>query len=170
MNIAVIGDSVCSAEEAVLAESVGRLLALEGATVFCGGLGGVMEAVCRGAKSKNGLTVGILPGTVAEAANRWVDIPVVTGMGEARNAVVVRSARAVIAIGGGYGTLSEIAYALKGGVPVIGLNTWTLSRNRREDASIIRVQSAGEAVKEALSRANRCTDKSEVPGAPQTGA
>lgn len=170
MNIAVIGDSACSAEEAGLAESVGRLLALEGATVFCGGLGGVMEAVCRGAKAGNGLTVGILPGTTAEAANRWVDVPVVTGMGEARNAVVVRSARAVIAIGGGYGTLSEIAYALKSGIPVIGLNTWTLSRNEREDDSIIRVRSAGEAVREALSRAGRVMHKAEVIGAPQPGA
>jgi uncharacterized protein (TIGR00725 family) len=151
MNIAVIGDSACSAEEARLAETVGALLAQRGATIVCGGLGGVMEAVCKGAKSKGGLTIGILPGGEASMANPWVDVPVVTGMGEARNAVVAKSARAVIAIGGGYGTLSEIAYALKNGTPVIGLNTWSLCRNGREDNSIIRVQSATEAVDKAIS-------------------
>ena len=153
MNIAVIGDSACSAEEAELAEDVGELLAQQGATIICGGLTGVMEAVCRGAKSKGGLTVGILPGENPNMANPWIDIRVVTGIGEARNAVVVKSAQAVIAIGGGYGTLSEISYALKSNIPVIGLNTWSVSRNGREDASIIRVQSATEAVNKALSLA-----------------
>lgn len=155
MIIAVIGNSSCAPEEAKLAETVGELLAQRGATIICGGLGGVMEAVCRGAKSKGGLTVGILPGQDASTANPWVDIPVVTGLGEARNVVVVKSAQVVIAIGGGYGTLSEIAYALKSGIPVIGLNTWSLSRNGREDDSIIRVQSATEAVDKALSLAKR---------------
>jgi len=155
MIIAVIGDSSCSPEEAKLAESVGELLAQRGATIVCGGLGGVMEAVCRGAKSKGGLTVGILPGKNSSMANPWVDIPVVTGIGEARNVAVVKSAQAVIAIGGGYGTLSEIAYALKSSIPVIGLNTWSLSRNGREDDSIIRVQSATEAVGKAISLAKR---------------
>jgi uncharacterized protein (TIGR00725 family) len=155
MIIAVIGDSSCSPEEAKLAETVGELLAQQGVTVICGGLGGVMEAVCRGAKSKGGLTVGILPGQDSSMANPWVDIPVVTGIGEARNVAVVKSAQAVIAIGGSYGTLSEIAYALKSGIPVIGLNTWSLSRNGREDDSIIRVQSATEAVGKAISLAKR---------------
>ncbi len=155
MIIAVIGDSSCSPEEAELAETVGELLAQQGATVICGGLGGVMEAVCRGTKSKGGLTVGILPGQDSSTANPWVDIPVVTGIGEARNVVVVKSAQAVIAIGGGYGTLSEIAYALKSGIPVIGLNTWSLSRNGQEDNSIIRVQSATEAINKAISLAKR---------------
>lgn len=150
MKIAVVGDSACSAEEARLAETVGELLAQQGSTIFCGGLGGVMEAVCRGAKSKGGLTVGILPGGERNNANPWIDVPVVTGMGEARNAVLVKSAQAVIAIGGGYGTLSEIAYALKSGTPVIGLNTWSLSQPGREGDSIIRVQSATEAVEKAL--------------------
>jgi uncharacterized protein (TIGR00725 family) len=150
MIIAVIGDSACSAEEAKLAETVGESLAQRGATIVCGGLGGVMEAVCRGAKSKGGLTVGILPGQDSSMANPWVDIPIVTGLGEARNVAVVKSAQAVIAIGGSYGTLSEIAYALKSGIPVIGLNTWSLSRNEREDDSIIRVQSAVEAVDKAV--------------------
>jgi len=155
MIIAVIGNSSCSPEEAKLAESVGELLAQRGATVICGGLGGVMEAVCRGAKSKGGLTMGILPGQDSSTANPWVDIPVVTGIGEARNVAVAKSAQAVIAIGGSYGTLSEIAYALKSNIPVIGLNTWSLSRNGREDDSIIRVQSAAEAVDKAISLAKK---------------
>lgn len=155
MIIAVIGNSSYSSEEAKLAETVGELLAQRGAIIVCGGLGGVMEAVCRGAKSKGGLTVGILPGQDAATANPWVDIPVVTSLGEARNVVVAKSAQAVIAIGGGYGTLSEIAYALKSNIPVIGLNTWSLSRNGQEDDSIIRVQSAAEAVDKAISLAKK---------------
>jgi uncharacterized protein (TIGR00725 family) len=155
MIIAVIGNSSCSPEETNLAESVGESLAQQGVIVICGGLGGVMKAVCRGAKSKGGLTVGILPGQDSSTANPWVDIPVVTGLGEARNVAVVKSAQAVIAIGGSYGTLSEIAYALKSNIPVIGLNTWSLSRNGREDDSIIRVQSATEAVEKAISLAKK---------------
>jgi len=155
MNITVIGDSACSVKEARQAETVGELLAKRGATVVCGGLGGVMEAVCRGAKSEGGLTVGILPGQDASMANPWVDIPVVTGMGEARNVAVVKSSQAIISIGGGYGTLSEIAYALKSSIPVIGLNTWSLSRNGMEDDSIIRVHSAAEAVDRAIALAKR---------------
>jgi len=104
--IAVIGGSECSPEEAKMAEEVGRELALRGATIVCGGLGGVMEAACRGAHSAKGITVGILPGDDREAANPHVDIPIVTGMGYARNAIVVKSAQAVIAIAGSYGTLS----------------------------------------------------------------
>ena len=155
MIIGIIGDSSCSPEEAKLAESVGELLAQRCAIIVCGGLGGVMEAVCRGAKSKGGLTVGVLPGQDSSMANPWVDIPVVTGIGEARNVVVAKSAQAIIAIGGNYGTLSEIAYALKNSIPVIGLNTWSLSRNGQEDDSIIRVQSATEAVDKAISLVKR---------------
>jgi len=155
MIIAVIGNSACSPEEAKLAETIGELLAQQGVIIVCGGLGGVMEAACRGAKSQGGLTVGILPGQDSGAANPWVDIPVVTGIGEARNVGVVKSAQAVIAIGGNYGTLSEIAYALKSNIPVIGLNTWSLSRNGREDDSIIRARTAIEAVNKAVSLAGR---------------
>jgi len=151
MIIAVIGNSSCSPEEAKLAQSVGELLAQQGATIVCGGLGGVMESACRGAKSKGGLTIGILPGQDPSTANPWVDIPVATGIGEARNVAVVKSANAVIAIGGRYGTLSEIAYALKSNIPVIGLNTWSLLRNGREDDSIIEVKNAIEAVDKAIS-------------------
>jgi uncharacterized protein (TIGR00725 family) len=159
MIISVIGDSSCSPEEATVAEAVGKLLAKKGVTLLCGGLGGVMEAACRGAKSAGGVTVGILPGQDPSTANPWVDIPVVTGMGEARNVAVAKSAQAVIAIGGKYGTLSEIAYALKNGIPVIGLNTWSLSRGGQEDDSIVRVQTANEAVEKAVSLANRRENK-----------
>jgi len=154
MIIAVIGNSACSLEEAKLAESVGALLAERGVTLICGGLGGVMEAACRGATSKGGLTIGILPGQDPSMANPWVEVPVVTGLGEARNVVVVKSAQAGIAVGAGYGTLSEIAYALKSNIPVIGLSTWFLSRNGREDDSIIKVKTALEAVDRAISLAD----------------
>jgi hypothetical protein len=151
--IAVIGGSQPSSEEAKLAEAVGRELARRGAILVCGGLGGVMEAACKGASSEGGVTVGILPGDSRQAANPYIQIPIVTGMGYARNVAVVKSAQAVIAIGGNYGTLSEISHALQSGIPVIGLNTWTLSKNDRQDNSIIIVQSPTEAVNKALSLA-----------------
>ena len=150
MIIAVIGDSSCSPEQAELAETVGEQLAQRGATVICGGLSGVMEAVCRGAKSRGGLTVGVLPGEDASMANPWVDIPIVTGVGYARNMAVVKSAQAVIAIGGGYGTLSEIAYALKSNIAVVGLNTWSLSLNGQALDAIIRISNPTEAVDKAV--------------------
>jgi len=153
MIIAVIGDSSCSPEQAKLAETVGEQLAERGATVICGGLSGDMEAVCRGAKSRGGLTVGILPGESPDMANPWVDIPVVTAMGEARNVAVVKSAQAVIAIGGGYGTLSEIAYALKSNIAVIGLNTWSLALDDQVLDAVIRVCNPTEAVDEAVALA-----------------
>jgi uncharacterized protein (TIGR00725 family) len=105
---------------------VGRLLARRGAVVVCGGLGGVMEAACRGASREGGTAVGILPGLDRGAANPFVSVAVATGLGEARNALVVRAADALIAVGGAYGTLSEIALALKAGKPVIGLGTWEI--------------------------------------------
>ena len=109
-----------------MAEAVGRELAARGAIVVCGGLGGVMEAACRGAKEAGGHTVGILPGLDRVAANPFVDTAVPTGLGEARNALVVRAADALIAVGGGYGTLSEIALALKAGKRVVGLESWDI--------------------------------------------
>jgi uncharacterized protein (TIGR00725 family) len=148
--IAVIGGGQCSKEEARQAEEVGRQLAQRGAILVCGGLGGIMEAACRGASREGGTTIGILPGDSSKAANPYVQIPIITGLGEARNVIVVKSAQAVIAIGGKYGTLSEISYALKSGTPVIGLNTWSLSRNSRQDKSIIPAQSPTEAVDKAL--------------------
>ncbi len=151
--ISVIGSSECSDEEAQFAEEVGRELARRGAILVCGGLGGVMEAACRGAASQGGTTIGILPGNSRKDANRYVKIPIVTGMGYTRNAIVAKSGQAVIAINGSYGTLSEIAYALQSGVPVIGLDTWSLSRSGEEDSSIIVAQSPAEAVEKALALA-----------------
>jgi len=148
--IAVIGASMAGAAELKTAEEVGRLIARSGATLVCGGMGGVMEAACRGASSEGGLTIGILPGDNALAANEYVDIPIVTGIGYARNVAVVKSARAVIAIGGSYGTLSEIAHALQSGLPVIGLGTWHISRDGKREEGIITAQNPSEAVNIAL--------------------
>lgn len=120
--IAVVGGSSCSSEEAEWAETVGRLLAERGAVLLCGGLGGVMEAAARGAKQGGGLTLGILPGGDAHEANPYIEVALATGMGEMRNALIVRVAHAVIAIGGGWGTLSEIALAQRIKTPVVGLH------------------------------------------------
>ena len=111
------------------AEEVGALVAEAGAVVVCGGLGGVMEAACRGARSRAGLTIGLLPGDAREDANGWVQLAVPTGLGEMRNALIVRAADALIAIGGAggsWGTLSEIALARRRGIAVVGLGTWSL--------------------------------------------
>jgi uncharacterized protein (TIGR00725 family) len=125
-----------------VAEEVGRLLARRGAVVVCGGLGGVMEAACRGARSEGGTAVGILPGLDRGAANPHVSVAVASGLGEARNALVVRAADALIAVGGAYGTLSEIALALKAGKPVIGLGTWEIEGMERADGPEAAVHSA----------------------------
>jgi len=148
--IAVIGGSDCTPEEARLAEEVGRGLAKNGAVLICGGLGGVMEAACKGASAEGGLTVGILPGGSRQTANPYVHIPIVTNMGEARNVIVVKSAEAIIVIGGGYGTLSELGHALRNSTPVVGLNTWSLSRKEQPDNSIILARNPADAVKKAL--------------------
>jgi hypothetical protein len=146
--IAVVGGSSCSDAEARLAEEVGRRLAGAGAMVVCGGLDGVMEAVARGVRAAGGLTIGILPGTDPAGANPFIDVPLATGMGEMRNALIVRVARSVIAIGGGHGTLSEVALALRIGTPVVGLQD-------RFDPGLDfpRVQDAAGAVAWALQRA-----------------
>jgi len=151
--IAVIGGGQPSPQEAQLAEEVGRELAKQGAILVCGGLGGVMESACKGASSGGGVTIGILPGESRQAANPYVQIPIVTGIGYARNVAVVKSAQAVIAIGGSYGTLSEIGHALQIGIPVIGLNTWSLSRDGQQDNRIIPAQNPTEAVNKALNLA-----------------
>ena len=114
---------MATSEEAA-AEPVGRELGSRGVVLVCGGLGGVMEAACRGAKEAGGLTVGILPGLDRSDANPYVDVVIATGLGEARNALVVNAADALIAVGGGYGTLSEIGLALRAGKRVVGLGTW----------------------------------------------
>ena len=148
--IAVIGGEQCSTQEAELAEAVGRELARQGVILVCGGLGGVMKAACKGASSEGGITIGILPGDNRRQANPYVQIPIVTGVGYARNAIVVKSAQAVIAVGGSYGTLSEIGHALQNDIPVIGLNTWSLSRNAQPEDSIIPAKNPTDAVGKAL--------------------
>jgi hypothetical protein len=146
--ISVIGGSTCTAEEAVWAEMVGRLLAEHGAIVVCGGLGGVMEAVAKGVKGSGGITVGILPGADPAAANAYIDIPLATGMGEMRNALIVQVAHALIAIGGGPGTLSELALAQRIGKPIVGLHD-----SFRSAVEIPRVGSPADAVRWALEHA-----------------
>jgi uncharacterized protein (TIGR00725 family) len=148
--IAVIGGGQCSPKEAKLAEAIGRELAKRGAILICGGLGGVMEAACKGASSEGGTTIGILPGDNSQQANPYIQIPIVTNIGYARNVIVIKSAQAVIAIDGSYGTLSEIGHALQFNIPVIGLKTWSLSRNGRPDNSIIQAKDPTEAVDKAF--------------------
>ena len=143
VRITVVGAGFCDEETASIAERVGEGIARRGGVLICGGLGGVMEAACKGAKSANGLTVGILPGFNARDANKYVSIPIVTGPNHARNAIVVRSADAVIAINGQYGTLSEIALGLAMGIPVVGLKTWDIS-------GLVSAETAKEAVDRAL--------------------
>lgn len=127
--VAVIGPGTAGARALQEAYEVGAGVARAGAVLVCGGLGGVMEAACRGAKSAGGTTVGILPGESREAANPHVDFAIPTGMGEARNVIVVRAADAVVAVSGGFGTLSEIALALRLEKPVVGLGTWDLAKD-----------------------------------------
>ena len=132
--VAVVGPGDARAAELDAAGTVGRELAAAGAVLVCGGLGGVMEAACRGASEAGGVSIGILPGSDRGAANRFVEVAIPTGLGEARNALVVRSADAVVAVGGGYGTLSEIAFALKAGKPVIGLGSWEIEGVRAAES------------------------------------
>lgn len=150
--VAVVGASNCSGRphQVEMAEAVGHALAEAGAILICGGRGGVMAAACRGAKSAGGLTIGVLPGDSTAEANPYVDIPIVTGIGEARNIIIVRTAHAVIAVGGEFGTLSEIAFALKLGRPVVGLGTWELSKEGRLVQDILVVSTPEEAVRLAL--------------------
>jgi len=154
--ISVIGAGQPTAAVALLAEQVGQELARRGHTLVCGGLGGVMEAACRGAKSAGGTTIGILPGRSSRDANSYVDIPIVTAMGYARNVIVVHTGEAVIAIGGAFGTLSEIGHALGDGIPVVGLKTWPLSQNgngQTVDGAIIQAHDPVDAVEKALAAA-----------------
>lgn len=150
-HVGVVGPGEADGALEALAEEVGRRLAEAGAVLVCGGLGGVMAAACRGAASAGGTTVGILPGDDRRAANRWVTVPVATGMGELRNGLVVRCADALVAVGGAYGTLSEVALALKAGRPVVGLGTWTITRPDGEtDHGVHRAPDPASAVALAL--------------------
>ena len=148
--MAVAASGTASEDELRAAEAVGRELAARGAVLVSGGLGGAMEAACRGAKDAGGSTVGILPGPDRAEANAFVDVAIATGLGEARNALVVRSADAVIAVGGGWGTLSEIALALRAGKRVVGLDTWEVGRDGRPVEGVVAAGSPEEAVALAL--------------------
>ena len=149
--VAVVGPADADEETDRIAEETGRLLAREGAVVVCGGLGGVMEAACRGAVAGGGTTVGILPGNDRRDANRWVTVPIATGMGELRNGLVVTTADVVVAIGGGHGTLSEIALALRSGTPVVGLRTWIpLLPDGAADPGVLVANDPGHAVSLAM--------------------
>lgn len=153
--VSVIGAADCDQDLSDIAEEVGKLIAENGAVLVCGGLGGVMEAAARGSQGAGGITVGILPGESRLGANTYLTVSVPTQMGEARNALVARAGDAVIAIGGGYGTLSEIGLALKMGRPVVGFRTWELGRGGRADDGVVIAKTAQEAVAKALALAHR---------------
>ena len=170
--ISVIGESNARPRIALLAEQVGAELARRGVIVACGGLGGVMEAACRGAKSAGGTTIGILPGDNPLSGNDYIDIPIITGMGYARNTIVAKTGAAVVAVGGAYGTLSEIGHALGDGMPVIGLETWELIRGGAPyggpDDSIIRAIDPADAAEKAIAAAKQrladiAAGKSTIP-------
>ena len=144
--ISVIGGSSANADELHAAEEVGREIARRSAVLACGGLGGIMEAACRGAKAEGGTTVGIIPGVNRSAANEYVDIPIVTGMGYARNVIVAYTGDAVIAIGGKVGTLSEMAFAAIKGTPLVSLGSWELDAERLAPQQVHRAKTAKEAV------------------------
>jgi uncharacterized protein (TIGR00725 family) len=155
--ISVIGGEDAPLEAVRLAEEVGRGLARRGVVIVCGGGAGVMEGACRGARSEGGHTIGILPGHGAQESspNPWVDFPIFTGLGYARNSMVVLSGRAVIAIDGAYGTLSEIAYALIHGIPIVGLDTWDFEYHGHDADRIIRTTDPVEAVEKAIALAQQ---------------
>ena len=148
LNVAVIGGFSCSKNIYKVAKELGALIAKEGWTLICGGLSGVMEAACCGAKKEGGLTVGILPGFLSKDANRYVDVKIPTGLGYARNILVVRASDIIIAINGKYGTLSEIAFALSEDKTVIGIGTWNIK-------GIIKVKTPKVAIKKVKELAKR---------------
>ncbi len=150
-RIGVMGPSACSPRVYGLAREVGNGIARRGGLLICGGGSGVMEAAAKGAKEAGGVTVGILPGDRADLANAYIDIPVVTGLGNARNAINALTSQVIIAVHGAYGTLSEIALALKCGTPVIGLETWTFSPPSGESPpTILNAESPEQAVEMAF--------------------
>lgn len=155
MYIGVIGGQICSEDEERVAYELGRLLAERNAVVVCGGLGGVMEAACKGCKAAGGTTIGILPGPFRGDANAYVDHAIATDMGQARNAIITRTVDAVIAVGGEYGTLSEIAMALKMGKKVVAISSWEISSRGLPDDKIIRVDGPQEAVEAAMGKASK---------------
>lgn len=154
-TVAVVGAGDASDTNRADAREVGRGLAAAGVTIVCGGLGGVMAAACAGAHEADGTTIGILPGLDRAVANDDVDVVLPTGLGEGRNVLVVRAADAVVAVGGAYGTLSEIALALRAGLPVVGLRTWELVRDGAVDSGIVPAEEAAQAVTMVLTMVGR---------------
>jgi len=147
IQVGVIGGRVCDNKTEMIAEEIGREVAMRGMVLVCGGLGGVMEACARGAKRQGGNTIGILPGNSREDANRYIDYQIVTNMGHARNAIVVASSDVLIAVGGEYGTLSEIALALKMGKPVVAIECkWVVDGIIRSDDPVEAVDLALNAI------------------------
>jgi len=149
MLIAVVGARETTSAVLATAEAVGREIGRQGHTIVCGGLTGVMEAACRGARAEGGHTIGVLPGDEASTANPYVEFAIPTGLGVARNSVVARTGDVMIAIDGSYGTLSEIAFALQFRRPVVGIGTWTFDDGSISDP-LIRVDSAVDAVDAAI--------------------
>lgn len=158
--ISVIGAGRASEDEAAAAEEIGRLLAEAGAILLCGGLGGVMHAAARGCEAAGGTSVGLLPGDDRTPGSPHLTVRIATGLGEARNAIVARAADAVIAVGGEFGTLSEIAFALKMGKPVVGLGTWSLDLEGLPGDPLQRAASPADAVAKALEAAERLAGSS----------
>jgi uncharacterized protein (TIGR00725 family) len=153
--ISVIGAGQASDDEAAAAEEIGHRLAESGAVLVCGGLGGVMDAAARGCEAAGGVSVGILPGEDRVLGSPHLSVRIATGLGEARNAIVARAADVVIAVGGEFGTLSEIAFALKMGKPVVGLGTWSLDLEGLPGDPLQRATNPADAVAKALDAAER---------------
>ncbi|MFL5766662.1 MAG: TIGR00725 family protein [Actinomycetota bacterium] len=148
--VAVVGPNDATRMELDQAEAIGEGLARAGAVLVCGGLGGVMHAAARGCEKTGGVSIGILPGDDRDPGSPHLTVAVSTGMGETRNAIIVRTSDVIVAISGEFGTLSEVAFALKLGKPVVGLGTWELSKRGRPVEAITRVESPTEAVEESL--------------------
>ncbi len=144
IHVGVIGAGTCSKRICDTASEVGKNIAKAGAVLVCGGLSGVMEGAAKGAKENGGVTIGIIPGESKEEANPYIDHTIVTGFGEGRNLIVIRSSDVIIALPGKYGTLSELSFCLKLGKPVVSLGTWDISEK------IIKAKDPKEAVKLAL--------------------
>jgi uncharacterized protein (TIGR00725 family) len=146
MYIAVIGSGESDSKNEKIAYELGTLIAEKGAILICGGLGGIMDAAAKGVWETGGISIGILPGENRQNASQYLTLALATGLGEARNAIIAKSADVVIAVGGEFGTLSEIALALKANKPVIGINTWHLFKEDKESKAIARAKSALEAI------------------------
>jgi uncharacterized protein (TIGR00725 family) len=153
--VAVVGPNDATQSELDQAEAIGVGLARAGAVLVCGGLGGVMHAAARGAEKAGGVSIGILPGDDRDPGSPHLTVAISTGMGETRNAIIVRTSDVIVAVSGEFGTLSEVAFALKLGKPVVGLETWELSKRGRPVEAITRVKTPEDAVAEALLAVDR---------------